>query len=58
MFSFWAPLVAFILGIQFIFLGIGLDEFPGNCIQSYQSLLGLNWFGIGGACEKNNIIYP
>ncbi|GEM_PF-3271677 len=40
MFSFWAPLVAFILGIQFIFLGIGLDEFPEIASKAINLCLG------------------
>lgn len=39
-FTFWMPLVAFVVGIQFIFVGIGLDEFPEIASKAINLCLG------------------
>lgn len=38
--TFWMPLLAFIVGLQFIFLGIGLNEFPEIASKAINLCLG------------------
>lgn len=37
---FWAPLIALVLGLQFLFLGIGMDEFPEMASKAINLCLG------------------